>query len=466
MIKLLIFLFFFSINLHANESAQDIIKELFPEARLSNAELNLIGQELRVQSLVIESILELQQRGVEFQDSLQLRSSISEIVKNAYHAKSIELGQRISNNVQDLINSTISPEKLGGQFEKVYTFVLNDLFTKKTNINSLTRRFGMSVGMFYLVMMQVDYTLPLILIGTGHYHLGAPLLMAPISSTTTAMFATIKNSVKHYHMIRKLGFRNFINHWQISKKVKTFLGRNFFKTGYVIDININASTYMLTINDPGTIRRFANPLLDALGFSRELNYKNLKAFLLEENILIERLRQIDSSGIADLAKMLLLIKEIENSQEVEVVLKLQSRFNKKINLVKARFPNLNPEHFNWFIKTGHAKNIDELFSMLRQMPNDIPAKAFGNVWREYILASLSKSLEGNSMSATYEAFRNLHEDFDKELRVLFVDSLDPDFPIELKRSFQNYIFNSLGPIGSCGQVFNQPLKNLKADFFL
>jgi hypothetical protein len=466
MIKVLVLFISLMANCYANDNAQEIINELFPDARLSNAELNLIGQELRVQSLVIESILELQESGVEFQNTAQLRSSISEIVKNAYSAKSIELGERITQNVQDLVKSTISPEKLGGQFEKVYQFVLKDLITKKTNITSLTRRFGTNVGMFYLVMMQIDYTIPLALIATGNLHIGIPLLMSPISSTSTALFATIKSSVKHYHMIRKLGFKNFIGHWELSRKIKKFLGRNMLKTGYVIDLNIRSSSYLMTVNDPGALRRMINPLTEALGFTPELNYKNLKTFLQEERLLLNRLLQIDSSQIADLAKMLLLIKEIEVENNPDVIVKLQSKFGKKVNLIKSQFPSLTPEQLHWFIKAGNAKNIEDVFDLLRQAPNDIPAKAFGNVWREYVLGSLSKSLESHSSLATHKAFRKLHIDYDSELRPLFIDSLDTQFSGEIRENFNNYIFNSLAPIGSCGQIYTQPSRALGAEFLL
>jgi len=94
-------------------------------------------------------------------------------------------------------------------------------------------------------------------------------------------------------------------------------------------------------------------------------------------------------------------------------------------------------------------------SQLGRMPDDIPPKVFDNVCREYIVSNSSKTIGPFMDKQNYEAFRKLIDGYDKNLRGSFAKSLDYKVGTDLKTNFLDYIFDSLAPVGVCGQMFEK-----------
>lgn len=452
---------------HASDDAQDLIKELFPKAKLSNAELNLIKEELKVRTLVIESVLELENRGVRFNNYEEITSSISKVVSQAAATRSMEFGVRIQNNVSEIIQSSLDPRKMGKQITKVTEFILNDLLTKKGNIISLTRRYGFQVGLVYLATMQIDYTLPLYLIASGtSVKLGAALFATPISSTTTASFAYIKSTVKYYHMIRKLGYKVTMAHLKGAKKIRSFLNRNMFSTDSIVDLFIRDKHYLVSTLDPGAMKSIFRPLLNKLGFRQELTYQNLIDFLKQEKLLQHKVYVLEQTSMAQYAKLLEILKEIEFTGNSEIIAKLEIKFGKKIQTVSKSFPSLNQTHLEWFMRAGHATSIDELFDLLKVMPRDIAPHTFGKVWRNHTMGMLSQHLNLNISFSTNKAFQNLRVLYEKDLNPLLTNSTYKRFKGNTRRLFINYIYEALSPVGSCGQIFRKKKGSKKTPFLI
>ena len=95
--------------------------------------------------------------------------------------------------------------------------------------------------------------------------------------------------------------------------------------------------------------------------------------------------KLEQTKIAQYAKLMELLKEIEYTGNTDLIVKLQLKFGKKVQLVSKNFPQLNQSHLEWFMRVGHSKSIDELFDYLKLMPRDIPPHTFGKVWRKIIV---------------------------------------------------------------------------------
>jgi len=438
----------FSLSCFAQLTVDELVKELAPEIELSKAEMNILKQELKIQTLILESIKEMELDGVEFKNISKVQNSVEDLISTATRLKAFDLGYQLKEQTSHVVKETIQASKIEVKLSNLKKYVLNDLSIKKRAISSMTRRFGMEVGIFYLVAAQVDYTIPLILIGTGNVPLGAALFSTPFSSASTSLFASLKQSIKKIHLLRQLGYTKFKEHFQLTKKLKSYLNRNLFKTDYLHATTIRDTNYLLTLEDSNAFKR----LLNRMGYMEDtLNFENLSKFLREEDVLVHKLNQIDGTGAPRLTKMLEIIKEIEETGNIDIMTKMQNKFGKSINLIKS--VDMTTSHMRWFIKVANAKSFDDFFILLKKMPEDLPARAFGNAWRNYILPQATKSITDESAMGSYRAFRKLHDMYDKELKSLFIISKEEQFSGTIKNQFIDYLYTAMAPINSCAQVY-------------
>lgn len=453
----IVLLLMFSWNVLAQNQVQEVLSEIIPHVDLPNAEFQVLQRDLKINSLIVESIKEIQLNGGDILATDATVSNLRRTVIMATDAKSVQIGQRLQTNVKEAIESAVKPQKLKGQIQKLIEFVTTDLQKKGVNVSNFTRRYGVQVGLYYLAAMQVDYTIPLILMATGNVKLGAALFSTPFSSSTTALFASIRSATRYRHMIKKLGFKASKHHYRIFRAVKKFFDRSYFGTDYLVDINVAGTRAVLTIEESNAVGK----LMNKLGFKKSINYTNLVEFLEENNLYRGFIRRsATKNNQAKLASVVKILRKIELSGDVELITKLKQQFGKKVSFLEG-IPELSHQK-NWFIKVANSQSVDDVFRYMAKMPSDIAPRTFSKVWKGYVLPSLSNSFGNHTSLSTYRAFRNLYQLYDSQILPELIGNNSYRFEPELKQKINNYLYEGFYPLDSCGYIFSAPGKALPA----
>lgn len=443
--------FIFSLSAYTSTQYDDIISEIIPIRDLSNREYRLLKEELKVQSLIIESILEIQMNGGEIQNYEEAASTLQRAIDKASKAKRVyaadHLKGQVTNFIESTIDTTINPTKLKKNTNRIFAIVQKEFQKKAVNISSITRRFGLQVGLFYLAAVQVDYTIPLILMAQGNVKLGATLMSLPISITSTAMFASLRNTVKYRHLIKKLGIKESFNQYKIFRKIRRELGRSFFGETELIKIKLQGKSYFFTVKDNGLISR----LLVKMGYNKELNYQSLLAYFHEEDLFRGFTRRIAQSGEAEYKKLLKMILKIEKSGTPEMLVNLEKRFKHKVNILNGI--HLKEQHLHWILRASHVKDFDEFFHVLKHVPRDMPPTVLDNAFKNYIFPRMTKNIDQYYSISHFKAFNNLNSLYNKEIRPAFAKRIDYHLNQNTYDFIIDQVYLALAPVNSCGQVY-------------
>lgn len=450
--RMLIFLFlFFASHLQAQENYRQLISEIMPNLDLPNAEYQILQRDLRLNTFMIESIQDIQLSGGDIAQIDDAVSNLKRTMLLASDARSVQLGERVQGNVREILESSVRPSKLKNQMQNFMRFIRNDLAKRGVNLSNYTRRFGIQVGLYYLLAMQVDYTLPLVLMASGNVKLGAAMFSTPFSSTSTALFASIRSTLRYRHMMKKLGFQATRDHFRIFKHIKRYFDRSFFGTDYLVDVNVQGVRAVLTVEESTVVSR----TLNRLGYKRALSYQNLVSFLNEHNLYQDLIRSMaPETNQMKLAITLKILRQIELEGDLDTLSLLKERFGNKINMLEG-IPSFD-RHKNWFIKLAHSQSIDDVYKLMSQMPDNIPPKTFARVWRNYVLPSLSESFGSHTSLNHYKSFRELYNLFDQELQPLMISNNSYSLTREMNEKLYDYLHRAFYRLDSCGLIFRKP----------
>lgn len=446
--KFLILLIFLSFNVYSQNTIDELIREITPIGDLPNAELKNLRQDLKIQSQLIEGVLELQQLNPSEQNIEKISNNLNRAIKLATNARAIQIGERIQKNVEEVIETTIHPTQLKSEIVKLKEFIKNDLTKKGIRLTSLGRRFGLSVGLFYLAVVQIDFTIPLVLMATGtNIKLAAALFVSPISSTSTAAFMALKSTLKYKHLLKTLGYKETKEHFKIFLSIQKFINKTLVAKNYLMDMNIAGTQFLLTLEESNAITR----LLNKLGLRKGVNYGQLINFLQENQLYPGFTRRMMNSPISDIAKMLKIMRKIQIDGDEKTALAFQKAFGKKIQVIRANFQM--DHHINWFLKLSSAKSMEDFFSLMANIPKDMAPKSFDKAWRNVVLPSIADNFGKYISLNHYKVFRHLYEDYQRNLRPILISNQDYHMPKNLEKTIQKYVFSSFSSLNSCGYYF-------------
>lgn len=436
--------FFFINNSFAQKEFDDLIEDIIPKTKLSSDELKLLREELKIQKALIQGVKELDILGVDIKNSPRTVSSIKELIISSFGSRTSSYSSEIQTQIKTAVRNSISDKSITSTLEKLKSFTQKTIHGKTAELASMARRFGLDTGLVYAITMQVDTTLPLILMSQGQVQLGATLLALPISSTTTAAYGLVKKAIKYHQVVKELGgFKNALEHQSIFGKVKDFFHTNIFGRTDLIDLNIAGKNYVFTIQERTLLQR----TMTRLGWNDKLNYDNLVKFLKEEHLMHPLLEAIESSNRPTEIKMLRILGHIEHSQNIEVLDKLKNRFSSYINEVEV-LPNFTVER-TWVLKAANSKSFQELYTHLARVPEGIPPRTFDRLWKNYILVEASKNIGPFLSKDTYQTFRNLYENYSKEVGKDFSLSMDSNMSPTQRHKIMSYFYDSVPQVSAC-----------------
>lgn len=448
---LLTFLLILSTSIvQAQDEYKSILAEMLPEIDLTNAEYKVLAKDLEINTLILESIKEVQLRGGEFAQHDSTATGLRRAAHLAINARSVQLGDRVKQNITEAIMMSVQPKKLAEHLSTFLTNLKKNFQNKGALLSHSARRFGLQVGLFYLLAMQVDYTIPLILISTGEVAIGSLLFALPFSSVSTTMFASVRSLARYRYMLKTLGFKDTFEHYKIFKEMKSFFNRSFFGKDYLVDVNIAGLRGVLTVEESTAVSR----LFQKLGYKKNLTYQTLVEFLSERGVYQKYVPQyIADSPQLKIASALKILSEIERAGDIDTMAAILLRFSNKASHMDL-ITNLAQQKV-WFAKLASSQNMEDLFYHFRRMPQDMAPHTFAKVWRGFVLPNLSKSFGQYFSIRHYRTFRNLYNNFDKFLFSDLVTSSSTNLDRALENRIKDYLFESFSPLNSCEMVFRQ-----------
>lgn len=446
---LILYLFFSFQIAQANEQLDDLIDEIIPKSELSNQQLRALRQELKVQKIFLEGIKAIEIQGGEFVNINKASNTIQDLVIKSFGAKSESLPSAVTKQITETVKESFDQKSVKNVLQKSKDFAFNKLKGQRTMLSSIARRVGMDVGLVYFLTLQVDVTFPTIMIAMGRVEF-APLLITPVSSTVTGTYAAIKSAVKFRQLVKHMGgLKNTLNFFKLYREVKSFFNLKIFPQHDLLNINVKNTNYVFTVER----KTLFNRILTNVGLNNNLNYENLSRYLREEDFLVEFLEKLDQSDNPNEVKMIKVLNKIELTQNEDVISKLKQKYGKFINELDT-IPDYRQAR-RWVSRISSTTSFDEFNRLILQIPDDIPPKIFDRLWRNHILPSASRNIGPYFDKKTFNAFRSMFTNWDKDLRRIMTESNETIMPQELKRKLTDYLFNALEGVNICSGLYQK-----------
>ena len=430
-----------------NDTFDDIIQEIIPKTQLTKDQLVTLNKELGIQKLFIEGVKKIEIRGGQFVDIERSTNTIRDLLLSSMNAKSESLSADAKAKMVEITKTRVNRQSIKNILLKTKEHAYNFLNGKRVFTGSMVRRFGFDVGIVYFLSAQIDYTFPWYMISQGATEYTF-LLATPVSSVATGTYIAAKSAIKYRHVIKNLGgLKVAAEHFKVYRKMKSFFEQNILKSYDLFDIYQGNKSYVLTVEK----RNIVTKTFQKLGWNKSLNYENLIKYMDDNSILPKVVENIRSSDRHPTGKLIRLLNKVEHSTDANDFHRIRKHFGKYIKEVNA-LPEFSVQR-RWVMKTMDSRSMDQLIRMLGQMPPDIPPAIFDTIWRNKVLVSGSKNIGHFSSISEYKAFRGLVENYDKDLRALFTNSIDTSMSTSQRKLFGDYIFKSLSGVGICQQLF-------------
>ncbi len=434
--------------LHAQvgDQFEDIFDDLVPKTDVSNAQLKALRQDLKIQKIFLEGIKGIEIKGGDFTNVTRSSSTIKELVMSSFEAKSEGLPRHVKSAVMKTARASVKGDVIQKVLLKTRDFIYRNAASKGVMMTSVARRFGFDVGLVYLLSLQVDLTFPLIMISQGHLEYAA-LLATPVSSIATGSYTALKGAVRMKQLVKSLGgIEGVRGHLDTIKRVKSFFKTSIIPQFDIVDIKVGETFYAMTIERPNLLSKIKN----ALGWSDRLNYKNVVAALERKNLLSPLVKKIAESQRPDQVKLLRVLWRIELEGNEKVIRALKTEFGSFINELEGI-----PDFFEgrrWAARISTASNFDEFARLMMNIPDEIPPRVFDKLWRHHIIPEATKNVGPFFSKSTYRAFRDLINNWDKDLRKQMSESVESRLNGKWKEKITEYYFKSTKSLG-CGSIF-------------
>jgi hypothetical protein len=238
----------------------DIIEEFAPNPGLSSVQLSNLRDELKIQTMFIEGVKGIEINGGEFKNANKAVRTVEKLIVDSFEAKASALSDKAKLALKESLKNSIDKSQLEKTMIMAKDFGAKHVAGRKTMLSSVARRWGFDVGMVYFLSMQIDLTLPSVMMAMGQMQY-APLLAAPVSSLTTTTYASLKGAVKFRHLVKNLGgLANAREHWSLYRKVKNFFHTSVFPSSNIINLNVAGRNFTMTIQRVGMFASFKQKL--------------------------------------------------------------------------------------------------------------------------------------------------------------------------------------------------------------
>ncbi len=450
---------FISFQSIGQSTYDDILKSLIINGDLSGVEQRIIKRDMRLHSQLLEAVLEIEIKDGALVSVDSATSQIKSTLQFAAKSKTYKVTDLVKEEIAEIIDTTINPSKLKQQIIRLQDFVRNDLSSKMKFTSATLRKYGIQIGLYYLLAVQIDYTIPAILMAMGQYKIGATMFAIPFSSTTTAIFASIKGNLRYLRLLGTIGIKDSFAHRNIFKEVRKKFNRARLIDEYLVDIRFRNMRAIISVEQSNIMTK----IYKRIGINNGVNWGNLETALKDKGYQ-HQINRLNRSELDVDTKVLRIFQTIESKHDMEAMEILKKKFGAKIHFLDS-LPNLI-QHKKWFMGIASSKDMDHVFRYLKVMPKDIEPRIFDKAWRNFILPNLAESFGEYKSTAHYKAFRNLFNKYDRELYPSVLTTSEHMITGEFRNKFVDYIYESFAPLNSCSQVFKMKKRSSRSSPFL
>lgn len=441
------FLFISTSFAQVADQLDDIVEQIVPKGQVSNQQMKALRQKLKIQKTIIEGVKSIEMRGGEFVNLEKATSTIERLVVNSFGAEANALPKAIKDSVQKTVKDSVRKSAIQRMLVRLKSLIYGQVTDKKILLSSTARRFGFDVGLVYAITFQIDFTFPSIMVAMGHVEY-LPLLFTPVSSTATASYTAIKSGVRMNQMIQNLGgLSAFAEKLETIKKIKNFFNTGLLPQHDIIDLEVAGRNYALTVERQGTLTKFKQ----MLGYNDRLNYKNLLALMEDHNFapgFVDVVRRSERPAEVKFIRLLHRI-ELENNPEFMEVMKV--RFGKYVNDING-IPDFSRVR-SWTAKISNARSFQHFNKLMMEMPDEIPPSIFDKLWRKHILPGAAKNIGPYMDKSTYQAFRQMDNLYQNQLRGQMANSIDQTLDNGWKSKIADYFFKATTTVNGCEAIF-------------
>lgn len=419
---------------------------------LEKSQIELIKQELRIQSIFIEGVKEIEietgKPTLESDSSNKLKA----LLERAMVVKTETLPKEMQTQAKEVVSQGFKKDAATSIVTKLKNFLNDQTASHTQKLSSVVRRFGYDVGLVYFLTLQVDLTFPSIMIALGHLEF-APLLAMPVSSVGTGAYTALKSYAKTRQLTKNLGGKLKVRErQQVYARLKSFFNNKVGSKYDLIEINLDGNNHTLSVQRQTLMTK----LKQKLGWNKELNYQNLVKTLQTEGLVTPELDNIISSNSPKEIKLLKVLNSIEQSQDETTIQIIKSRYAEFIHELP-RTPGFSDAK-DWVTKVSRSKSFEEFGSLMTRMPDDIPPRSLDRLWREVIVPSAATSIGPFIDNNGFTAFKNFRVLWDKKVRRPLVEGQALSLDHHLKSLIGEMLLESMAPVNGCTILF-EPRSN-------
>jgi len=443
----------------------DLMADVPYEDSFSHKQLKLIREELYLQSLFIEAVEKISISNGEFINYTNAQSATRDIIIQASLSRYVFKDDQAKKLFIVALKEFLSPKYLKDNLKYLVGVIKRFVIWQKNSLVTTSRTQGLKLALVKFMAIQLDVTIPAILIMTGNVIEGIGLFLAPVSPVTYLPFQVAKTSINNIKLLKSLGIQRSKEAFNISKEIRKRLKQDIFSTKRLLNANFLGHHYVLNVQLKSRLAQY----LDSKNYKQGLTFQNLVSFMEDYHEFDDVLSEIRRSRVDENLKLYTLIAHIEHNADKNIISTFLEKFKK--SFIKSKNIDIPRIHRRWFFALAHAKDFTSFYWTMYDMPKDMHPQLFDKIYRQYVLPRFAENL-ANTQGVfgfwnTNKVFKSLMNEYDHgnitknipreitELRGDFGHAKYSSFTVMKKAKLIDYIWKALSPIAPCEIMFNK-----------
>ena len=450
---LLIFIISTSLVRASENPLADLLAEVPYEQTLTDIQLKNIENELILQSMIIESVEKIRIDGGTFVNINQATSATRDIILQTSLTHYVFREEIQKTRFTEAVKNIFTPPMIKNNLLALTELSKRFVSWQANTLVSTARTQGLIYSLVKFISIQLDTTVPLLVLGSGNLALGIGMLSAPISPMTIAPFKIIKDTVKNLALAKRLGLAEARNQYQLNKYVEDIYNKGLMQQLRLVNAHFDEKQYIVSYQKDNWLRS----KIKGSRYSSELTLNNMFNFIEDYPQYEEFSNALKRSRASEEIKLLTILTSLENHAETEITHAFLERFERHIH--QTENIDIPRRHRSWIKRVAHAKNFEEFYHYIRRIPEDFHPRILEKVWRDYIFPNLSENLSNKSSIKVFKVFRQMNADFEAKIRPALIPERNY-FTGEQRTLFITTIFESMEAIGPCEFIYRHGKSSL------
>ncbi len=448
----LIFIFSISVNALSFENPlRELLESVPNKSELTQKHVNFIQEEIKLQSLLIESIEQIKLTNGNFSNITIASEQTRDIILQSSLKKLAFKDEFARQNFIQIFKEVYTVDGIKSSLRELKKITGRFVSWQAKSFVHTARTQGLVYSMVKFISLQLDTTIPFLFLTSGNFAAGGALLVSPVSPVVLFPFKVVKDAYKSAALIKRLGLKEAVKLIKINLKVKESFNANIINQLNLIHARVSNTHYTMRVSNTNIISR----MLGTKSSEVNLNFSSLSKVLKEYSKFDELITGLTRSNLPDEIKILTLLTAMENSNNELAKQKFTTHF--RASLFRSEGFAIPKEQVKWLLRLAHSKDFETLYLRLNQIPQDLNPQVFDKVWRQYVFPNLAKNIEGGVSKRTYLTFRKIENSYNKNVRKTISHQRTSYLSKGTKIFFTDTIFNAMNKTGACGFIYKANL---------